>query len=82
MDSNEQYQYQVYYQYRAKELHARADRERLALSVTSGQRHMRFYYPVMASFGRWLMASGTHLQKRYGDLCDVPLSAKPTQKHA
>jgi hypothetical protein len=79
MDSQDLYQYEVYYPYRAKEMIQRADQERLALSVVSGQRKLRFYYPAMVRFGHWLIASGQHLQKRYGDICELPAS-HPVQR--
>jgi hypothetical protein len=79
MDHHNMYQYDVYYPYRAKEMIQRADQERLALRAVSGQRKLRFYYPAMARFGRWLTASGQHLQKRYGEICDVSAS-KPAQR--
>jgi hypothetical protein len=83
MDYHNYYQYRVHHHFRSQELIARADRERLALIATSHQRRLRFYYPAMARFGRWLIASGLHLQKRYGDLCELPTSAhRPAHRSA
>ena len=72
-----------YHAYRLEELSRRADQERLAQIVQSTPRRARFYYPALARFGRWLMASGQRLQKRYGELCDLPASSsRPAHRNA
>lgn len=82
MDNFNLYHYRVYYHHRSKELVTRADQERLAMVASSGQRTLRFYYPAMATVGRFLIASGQHLQKRYGEICELQAPAKPAHRNA
>ncbi|MCB9450050.1 MAG: hypothetical protein H6672_01340 [Anaerolineaceae bacterium] len=32
---------------------------------------LRLHRPALNQLGRWLVLSGTHLQRRYGDLCET-----------
>ncbi len=78
MDYQNLYYHKTHYPYRAAELQQRADRERLASIAVSTHHQMRFYYPAMASMGRWLMATGLRLQKRYGELTEFPAASSHT----
>jgi hypothetical protein len=84
MDYRDLIYHEYHFPYREKELHQRADQERLALIAESNQRRMRFYYPAMVGVGRWLIASGLHLQKRYGDWCELPAAtpSNPAPRNA
>lgn len=57
----------------------RAGEERLAQVVLARRRvaAFRFYYRALAGFGHWLIVSGYRLQKRYGDLPELPKTARP-----
>jgi len=65
MPDHNQQRYVPYYQH---EQRRRADQFRLALVAGQGRSRIRFYYPLMQRIGAWLIASGTRLQARYGQL--------------
>jgi hypothetical protein len=74
--------HQQYYRYRAQELYSQAHRERLALEIIHDKRRMRFYYPVLAQFGRWLMTYGHRLYRRYGAVREFPaVTSRPAHRH-
>jgi hypothetical protein len=39
------------------------------------RRSARFYNPVLARFGRWLVAWGCSLETRYGAIVEPPIAA-------
>jgi len=69
-----------YVEYKQRAMLKRASEERLAQAVLARRRiaAFRFYYRALAGFGHWLIVSGYLLQKRYGDLPELPKSARPT----
>jgi hypothetical protein len=79
MDFRDLTLYEMQYQYREREKLEHAEQVRLVLSVTSGEKRLRFYYPVIARFGRWLMVFGHYLRKRYGKPPQISTS-QPAQR--
>lgn len=67
---------------RQKELLRMAEQQRLASLTQKQRRVIRFYHPVVASFGRWLVASGQYLQRQYGEFVDVPAPVQQPRKPA
>jgi hypothetical protein len=63
-----EYLNQRYVTYHQREKRRTADQFRLALIAQQGQPRIRFYYPLMRRLGSWLIAYGTRLQSRYGEL--------------
>jgi hypothetical protein len=61
--------HKTYAQHRLAELRQQAAQERLAEEVD--RRVVRFYHPALAQVGRWLIASGYQLQRRYGELSET-----------
>lgn len=75
-------QHKRYSALRQKELMREAEQERLANMARNQRRVVRFYHPVMAQFGRWMVASGQRLQRQYGEFVDVPAPVQRAQKPA
>lgn len=47
-------------------------REQLVREARDGRRvTVRFYHPALAIVGRWMVAFGTSLQRRYGALAEA-----------
>lgn len=61
-----------YSKFRQQSLMKEAEKHRLAQQMQTGRLKFRFYHPAMAQFGRWLVASGYRLQRRYGQLSEMP----------
>lgn len=74
-------QHTRYAKLRQQDLMSQAERHRLAQEARTGRLKFRFYHPVMARFGRWLVASGYRLQRRYGQLSEMP-QVKPQVRAA
>jgi hypothetical protein len=66
-----------YVTYFQKARRRQADHFRLALIARQGQPRIRFYYPLMERVGAWLVAYGTRLQRRYGELKEVAQTSIP-----
>ncbi|MEO8612211.1 MAG: hypothetical protein ABI690_30230 [Chloroflexota bacterium] len=69
----------IYVEYKQRAMLKQASEERLAQMVLARRRiaAFRFYYRVLAGFGHWLVVSGSHLQKRYGDLPELSKTTRP-----
>lgn len=52
----------------------KAERERLAQQARRNRSafSLRLYRPALHRLGNWLVLSGTHLQRRYGELPEMP----------
>lgn len=75
-------QHKRYSALRQKELMREAEQERLANTAQQERRVVRFYHPVMAKFGQWMVASGQRLQRQYGEFVDAPAPRKPARRSA
>lgn len=73
-NNNNEYLNRLAHQQRHLEMVRRADRARLVSQLRAGRPlTIRFYQPALATVGRWLVLSGTYLQRKSG----VPLEAPP-----
>jgi hypothetical protein len=67
MFDNNDYLNRLHQQHRQREMMRRAERERLAGQLRAGRPlNIRFYRPALAAVGRWLVTSGTYLQRKSG----------------
>jgi hypothetical protein len=68
-----------YVTFKQRAMLKQASEERLAQTVLARRRiaAFRFYYRALAGFGQWLIVSGSHLQKRYGDLPELSKTTRP-----
>lgn len=74
MFNNNEYLNRLHHQLRQQEMMRRADRERLVNHLRAGRPlTIRFYRPALAAVGRWLVTSGTYLQRKSG----LPVEAPP-----
>jgi hypothetical protein len=52
-----------------------AEGDRLAAAMKPARpQHIRFYRPLLASLGRWLVAWGIGLQARYGPIAEAQVA--------
>jgi hypothetical protein len=72
-------QHRQYATWKQGEMMRQAEQYRLGSVARSGRKvlRLRFYDPALAQIGRWLVASGYRLQKRYGEWKEF---APPTPK--
>ena len=72
------YEHKTYAEYKQRAMLKSASEERMAQAILSRRRiaAFRFYYRALAGFGHWLIVYGYRLQKRYGDLPELPNSTR------
>ncbi|NWG17176.1 MAG: hypothetical protein HXY41_11110 [Chloroflexi bacterium] len=82
MFNNNEYLNRVYHKHRHQELLRRAERKQLIRQLSSGRpAAMRFYKPVFAALGHWMVLSGMYLQRKSGVLAESSKSksARPVK---
>ncbi|GIL14158.1 MAG: hypothetical protein BroJett038_28780 [Chloroflexota bacterium] len=79
MFNNHEYLNHIYHNHRHQELMRRAERKHLLRQLSSGRpAAIRFYKPILALLGHWMVLSGTYLQRKSGALADSSrTAAKP-----
>jgi len=78
MFNNNEYLNKLHHQHRHTELLRRAERKRLIHQMQAERAPIvRFYQPALAALGRWMVYSGTYLQRKSGALAEQPLMVKP-----
>jgi hypothetical protein len=62
-----------------REMVERAERYQLMQTARAGRRPViaRFYHAALAQVGHWMVVSGQHLQRRYGQISEL---SQPPQK--
>lgn len=77
MYNNNTYLNRLYHNHRHAELVSRAERKQLIRQLHLGRpATIRFFQPALATLGRWLVYSGTYLQRKSGALAEKPLVVK------
>ena len=58
-----------------------AERDRqVSLMLSARAKPTRFYNPILASLGRWLVTWGYRLQLRYDPIIEVPIAPQSHRK--